>query len=171
MARPRKPTQLKVVGGTYRPDRAAPDEPTPEKARPPMPPGLSARGKRAWREAAEIAERMGVLTEADPVALEELAETLADLRAARASLARALTLTRTAEDGAVQILTYARAGERYYWTEGKSGPMRRSRPEVADIADASRRLALWVARFGMTPADRTKVSGKKAAQRNPFDGI
>ena len=172
--RPRKPTALKVVGGTHRADRGSPNEPAPAPIAPgnlpEMPSGLSARGKRAWREAAEIATRMGVLTSADPVALEELAETLADLRAARASLGRPLMLpVSLKDDGTLEEPQFAaQAGERYYWTRGMSGWMRRTRPEVADIADASRRLALWVSRFGMTPADRSRVSAIKGKEANPF---
>lgn len=157
--RPRKPTQLKVVAGTAQPCRTNKSEPRPARERPSPPAHLSDRGKAAWAEATLIADRMGVLTEADPLALEELAETLADLRAARASLARPLEIEGT---------LYAAAGERYYWTFGKSGPMRRARPEVADIADASRRLALWTAKFGMNPADRSRVSAAPQETANPF---
>lgn len=139
------------------------DEPKPEKTRPGKPGRLSAGGKSAWNEALGIAEQMGVLTEADGIALEFLAEAIADLRAARASLARAMTFGEPDN-----FVTLAKPGERYYWTVGKSGPMRRQRPELADIADADRRVSLWVARFGLSPADRTRVGATKKKQTNPF---
>lgn len=165
--RPRKPTHLKVVAGTAQPCRINANEPEPQRERPSPPSHLSDRGKAAWAEAVLITDRMGVLTEADPLALEDLAETLADLRAARASLERPLTLT-VMDDGVPVEKEFAAGGERYYWTFGKSGPMRRARPELADIADASRRLTACLAKFGLNPADRGRVSSKKAAKKNAF---
>lgn len=170
MANPRKPTHLKVVSGTARPDRANPNEPTPPRERPSPPSHLSDRGKAAWAEAAVIVDGMGVLTAADPVALEALAEALADLRAARASLARPLVLTIETDDGPIER-EMAAAGERYYWTMGKGGPMRRQRPELVDIADADRRLAAWIGRFGMSPADRSRVSAAPSEEVNPFAAL
>jgi len=46
--------------------------------------------------------------------------------------------------------------------------MRRSRPEIADIADADRRFCMWLSRFGMTPADRSRVSAAMPESGNPF---
>jgi phage terminase small subunit len=37
--------------------------------------------------------------------------------------------------------------------------MIRARPEVAMIADADRRIMMWMSKFGLTPADRSRVSG------------
>jgi phage terminase small subunit len=162
MARPRKPTLLKIVAGTTQPCRINANEPKPTRERPSSPAHLSNRGKAAWAEASIIADRMGVLTEADPIALEGLAEAIADIRAARASLDRPMMY------GDVVM---AAAGERYYWTEGKGGPMRRARPEIADIADADRRVGAWVARFGISPADRSKVSATPAEKINPFAAL
>lgn len=96
-----------------------------------------------------ILDRMGVLTEADIPALEELCEAYADLRNARADLAAA--------DG----LTYAT-------TNQAGGIMLRARPEVRLIADADRRFAMWCSRFGLTPADRSRVSAKLSDDRSQF---
>jgi hypothetical protein len=46
--------------------------------------------------------------------------------------------------------------------------MIRVRPEVAMIADADRRLMAWLARFGLSPADRSRVSEIVGTQPNPF---
>jgi hypothetical protein len=56
------------------------------------------------------------------------------------------------------MITLAEAGELFYWTGGKGLPVRRARPELAVIADADRRLLMWCQRFGMSPADRARVS-------------
>jgi len=167
MARPIKPTHLKLVTGTARKGRLNAAEPKPARERPSPPQHLTDRGKAAWAETVLIVDRMGVLTEADPLALESLAEAIGDLRAARASLAKPLTVN----DGDGET-TVAEAGERYYWTFGKSGPMRRQRPEVADIADADRRVAMWLQRFGLTPADRGRVSASTPQKtENPWDKL
>jgi P27 family predicted phage terminase small subunit len=141
-----------------------PKAPKPKRERPSPPAHLSDRGKAGWVEAVLIADRMGVLTEADGLALEALSEAIADIRAARASLARPLVLEVEGERREV-----AAENERYYWTFGKGGPMRRARPEIADISDADRRLAMWFAKFGMTPADRSRVSGEPEKEASVFD--
>jgi phage terminase small subunit len=68
----------------------------------------------------------------------------------------------TTEDG--ETIQIAAGGERYYWTGG----LRRQRPELADISDADRRISSWAAKFGMTPADRSRVSASPEETRNAF---
>jgi P27 family predicted phage terminase small subunit len=170
--RPKKPTHLKVVSGTYRPHREQDDEPQLAPDYPPPPDHLNDGAKAAWHQAASIAYGMGVLTGADTAALEALAGALGDLRAARAALERPLTLSgEPGDDGQPTQSVLAEGGERYYWTFGKSGPMRRARPELADISDADRRIASWVGRFGMTPADRGRVSAAPAEEENAFAAL
>ena len=174
--RPRKPTHLKVVAGTAQPSRINPAEPMPAKGIPAAPTHLSTRARAAWAQLSVIVNDMGVLTESDPVALEMLCNAYVDLLQARASLAAPLILTITvqSEDGGeIQAppSMMAAAGERYYWTMGKGGPMRRARPEIADIADAERRVAMWLAKFGLTPADRSRVSAAPPTSGNPFQNL
>jgi P27 family predicted phage terminase small subunit len=92
---------------------------------------------------------MGVLTEADGQALEGLCEAYAELRLARASLAAA---------GGMIFETTNQAGD----------VMLRVRPEMKVIADADRRFAMWCSRFGLTPADRSRVSAKLSDDRGQF---
>ena len=167
MARPRKPTIVKEVSGTARKHRMNAAEPKPGAASFNPPEHLSDAAKEAWREISGIAEQMGVLTETDPVVLEGIAGTLADLRKARAALGRPLMVSRGGE-----VVQLAEGGERYYWTDGAGGPMRRTRPEVADIADADRRLLGWIQKFGLSPADRSRVSAStKPAESSPWDEL
>jgi len=161
--RPPKPTHLKLVTGTAQKCRTNKREPKPKRALPSPPADLTDKAKTAWGAVSVILDSMGVLTEADGFALIGLCEAYADLMAARASLAQPLTMK-----GEAGELVFAEAGERYYWTMGKGGPMRRARPEIADISDADRRFAGWLSRFGLTPADRTRVAGKLPGGDNPF---
>ncbi len=163
MARPRLPSYLKVVRGTVQKCRMNEAEPAPGRARPSPPPHLSEAEKVAWHEVALLADQLRVLAATDALGLESAAGALSDLRAARASLALPLVLI--GDDGTPVIV--AKAGERSYG----SGPLRRARPEIADIADAERRLGTWLARFGLSPADRSRVSAAPPDIANPFANI
>jgi hypothetical protein len=120
---------------------------------------------------------MGVLTEADAIALEALCETVADLRAARQSLRLPVKLQYKNADGEAVEEVVAEGGHQTYLTIGKSGAMQRNRSEMALIADADRRLIAWCAKFGMTaaataiacPGTNTPTTGKpsvKAMKKN-----
>jgi P27 family predicted phage terminase small subunit len=160
MARPRKPTHLKIVAGTAQPCRTNKAEPKPERQRPSPPAHLSDRAKVAWGAVSVMLDRMGILTEADSLALESLCCAYADLVDARTSLKSAVS------HGDDEL---AAAGALTYVTVGKAGPMIRSRPELALIADADRRVAMWLAKFGLTPADRSRVSATDAGEASPWD--
>lgn len=167
MARPRTPTQQKRTKGTDQRCRTNEREPTPPPGLPPIPAHLSARARTAWSHVGAILQTMGVLTQSDPIALESLCEAYADLLAARAALARPIVL-RSIQDGVKHETEIAAAGETTYVTIGKSGPMIRTRPEVAQIADADRRVAMWAAKFGLSPADRSRVSANPPPATNRF---
>src|SRR5215217_4256750 len=154
MARLHKPTAMKELSGTFRKDRANPAEPRPNRSLIEPPTRLSDQAKVAWRELAQIADGLGVLTEGDPAALEAMAGALADLRDARASLDAPMEIK--SKDGT--MIAMAKAGERYYWTGARGVPVRKVRPGIADIADADRRFQSWCQRFGMSPVDRARVS-------------
>ena len=162
MARPRKPTHLKIVAGTAQPCRTNSAEPKPARERPSPPAHLSDRAKVAWGAVSILLDRMGVLTEADTLALEGLCSAYADLVDARAALKLAVPY------GEGEL---AAAGSLTYITEGKAGPMIRTRPEMAVIADADRRVAMWLSKFGLTPADRSRVSAGNPAEDSPWDAM
>jgi len=137
--RPPKPTRLKLVSGTYRPDRSNPSEPMPKAGIPEMPANLSRAGKVAWNRYVILLSELGTLTVSDGPALACLAETAADLDAARQALRD-------------------RGGLTYSTTTRSAGLMHRPWPEVALVAESDHRLMTWLAKFGLSPADRAKVS-------------
>lgn len=139
MARPRKPTHLKLVAGTARKDRLTPGEPKLPPAALPCPEHLSSKARGAWDRVAPLLHRMGVLTEADALALEQLCGAYATILHCQAVLA---------EFG---DLSYASA-------KPDGGTMRRPHPEVAILADADRRFRLYLTDFGLTPSSRSRVS-------------
>ena len=162
MGRPRKPTHLKLVAGTAQPCRTNKAEPRPARARPSPPSYLTDRAKVAWGAVTVLLDGMGVLTEADGIALEGLCSAYADMQDARTSLASAV------RHGDKDL---AAPGALTYVTEGKAGPMIRSRPELALIADADRRVAMWLTKFGLTPADRSRVSSSSLGEGSGWDAL
>jgi len=134
----KKPTALKIIEGTARADRTNPAEPKPPIALLDAPEHLSAQARETWGAVAPILVRMRVLTIADPIALERLCEAYAETRALRAVV----------EAEGYTYETQNIAGER----------MLRANPAVGMLADADRRLLGYLRAFGMTPADRSRVS-------------
>jgi P27 family predicted phage terminase small subunit len=147
----RQPTHLKLVKGTQKPCRVNRKEPRPallENLTPPQ--SLSTRGMNAWRRLAPELRRLGVLTTADTFALQALCECYGEAMTYRAAIKKA---------GGPTYETHSRTGEL----------MIRARPEVAMLADADRRLRLYLGEFGLTPASRGKVSADPDGRRDPLD--
>lgn len=148
MARPRKPSHLKLIAGTEKQCRVNEDEPRPPVEIPPVPPQFGAKARSAWDRVAPILVRMGVLTAMDALALEQMCETYAVIRHCQAVLLEYGDLT---------------------YESGKDGAcMRRAHPEVAILADADRRFRAYLNDFGMTPASRSKVKAEGQAS-DPLD--
>jgi P27 family predicted phage terminase small subunit len=133
-----KPTHLKLVAGNPGRRKLNHDEPKPRRGIPKVPAHLSDKARETWGYVAGVLDRMGVLTEADTLALEMLCEAYADYLTARAEL-KAL-------------------GSNYYETVTKDGSvMHRSHPAVAVVQDADRRIKGWLAEFGQTPSARSRI--------------
>ncbi|MBC7285458.1 MAG: phage terminase small subunit P27 family [Hoeflea sp.] len=139
MTKGRKPTpsHLKIVRGTNRADRGARNEPKPGRERPSAPADMSDRGRDAWGYVIGILDCMGVLTEADAMAVELMCEARADWLSARDAITAA-------------------GGETYKTEAG----LIKAHPAVAMRNDAARRLQSLLAEFGMTPSSRSKVNAQ-----------
>jgi len=144
-----KPTHLKLIAGNpgKRPLNAA--EPKPARVIPSPPEHLSPDARVAWGRFAAILDRSGVLTEADAAALEQVAETYAEIVALRQDIAA---------NGRFQVVETKAGGE-----------MERMRPAYSALMDADRRLKAWLVEFGQTPAARSKVksNGEDAEKEDP----
>lgn len=131
--RPRKPTALKVVGGTDRADRRNGAEPEPLLLDDIEPPAhLDAASAAVWRQIAPMLRRAQVLTEMDVIQLELTCNNIADYRQARAD----------------------RCGELVVDTS-KGGQMM-SQLLIAELTLCKRSHAL-LQDFGMNPAARSRV--------------
>lgn len=144
----RRPTLVKQLEGTYRPDRANPAEPeAPALTVGSKPPTWvkSADAKRAWAALIEVAPP-GLITQMDAMSLGLLVDAFGEWLVARAVIDK---------EG------------RYYETFGPSGRMVRVHPAVADEENAWKRTAGMLGKFGMNPSDRSRVSAGKPESDDP----
>lgn len=144
-----KPTAIKALRGTLRPDRMNRAEPTPVVASGKPPAWLKGPARRNWLRLAPMLTRLGVLTEADEDMLAQLCTALAET----------VTCTRVVETFGPTYETTNRLGER----------MVKARPEVAMRAEARRAALLYAGRFGLTPADRGRIVAQAEKDVDPFD--
>ena len=73
-----KPTNLKLIQGTYRPDRANPSEPKPKAIIPPCPKFLQGDARKQYGKMAKKLARIGLMTELDDMALSMLCQAWAE---------------------------------------------------------------------------------------------
>lgn len=145
-----KPTALRLVEGNPGKRAVNKKEPKPKRVIPACPAYLSDAGKVAWGRLCVLLDRMGVLTEADSLALERLCDCYTEILECRALIER---------DGrtysSVTTRTTSEEGEETTVEEVKS--LLKANPAVAMMADADRRFKSYLVEFGLTPAARSKV--------------
>jgi hypothetical protein len=138
--RPRKPTAAKKLAGTLRKDRANPDEPqgTPV-AMPDAPADLNKFERAAWDELKRLVDPRQVAIAADVYAFRRMVEVCGMLAALRKSFADAKWKPVIAEST-------------------KAGVQLRIHPAVQAIPTYEKLAMLHLARWGLSPAERSKVS-------------
>ncbi len=130
---PRKPTRLKLLQGTYRPDRANTEEPLPAGELGPAPSRLDKDQAEAW---GEIFAQAWWATASDRVGAELLACTLGDIRRLRREL----------KDESVLV-------------QGSRGLVRN--PKSYLLREAEAVAVRLLAEFGLTPASRSRVKAPR----------
>ncbi len=145
-----KPSHLKLVQGTFRPDRA----PSKEIAPPPVktidpPKGLDVHARRAWRTYGPMLRRLGLLTEADLQAFVLLCQTWARHERAQARLR---AVYRQKPNVTIEAIEYIRKAE-------------------VSVEQAGRELRQLWSEFGMTPAARSRldVSAPPPTEEDDFE--
>ena len=145
--RPRKPTGLHIVHGTFRKDRANQDEPKPELiSEVPRPPShLNAAAKRKWKELAPVLVNSKLLSVLDLTALEMLCDSYGVFREAH---------------DAIFHPVHPRTGKRFRRTLGQylAGQNSQTTPELSAMNKARDAYKAFMTEFGLSPATRTKVS-------------
>ncbi len=146
--RPRKPTALRVLEGNRSKSPLPADEPMPDgEAR--CPEWLDAEAKKCWRRNADRLARVGLLTGAD-------ADGFATYCQAYSTWKR-MCIVIQQEGETMESVNSA----------GKEVVIRR--PEVQIMNDAHRQMLALMSRFGLSPADRAKISAPTAKPSDPFD--
>ena len=135
--RPRKPTSLKILTGTFQKVRANNDEPKPKVARPKASKGLHPEVKKKFDELVDLTSKMGVLSEYDGIALEILAFSLVQYKIAS------------------EVLIKEGPDIEYKTKDGKTVVVRRSYLVWAE--NTFKQASSMLAKFGLSPSDRSRV--------------
>lgn len=144
------PTSLKILRGNPGKRALNKYEPQPTRGKPTRPVWLQGVGIDAWNELSALLDDMRVLTLADGPALALLCATYQDYRDAREVIAR-------------KGMTYECATQHdSIW---------RTRPEVAIMSDAAKRLRSLMTEFGLTPAARSRVHAEPEAPADPLEQL
>lgn len=154
-----KPPELKVLEGNR---GGRPIDLTsmfrPEVGAPPMPRDMSRDGKKAWKRLVPELLRYNLLSKVDADSLEDLCETIGLIKVLRRSInASQERLISQNEDpaGAVEAKT----------PKG----MRIQSPTYQALNREREKLRSWLAEFGLTPAQRARVTTAIRAQADLFD--
>ena len=144
--RPRKPSQLKRLQGTARPDRVNANEPQPDPAIPTRPGWLLPEAKREWNRVVPGLSKLGLLTALDRGAIAGGCQWWAMyVRAVRDIAESGWTFT---------ITTVKETATSRTTTTGYEGP----RPAVAQMHKCWTQYLAFCSRFGLTPSDRSRLS-------------
>ena len=133
-----KPTQMKVLQGTFRKDRANPAEPKPKKEMPPCPDFLEGMARKEYFRIGRKLERIGVLTEVDDLALIGLCQSWAEYLEATEQVRKTGMLVKA--PSGYPILN----------------------PYVTLANQALKRVKAFLTEFGMTPSSRTRIAAAPA---------
>jgi len=145
--RKRKPPELHVVQGTFRPDRHAADAPPPSDAAPVAPEHFDDAHRHYFDEVVARHAELGLASATYQFVYE------------------AIAVRRVEVDTAAEVIK----GSAYYTTENG---MIRAHPAVAQRSEALRHLQSLHAELGLTPASRGKVGGgKQRTSANPFENL
>lgn len=144
--RPRKPTRLKLLEGTYRPDRAPRNEPMPAPAVPEPPEDLDPEARAEWDRIVPHLAALGLLSHLDRAALAAYCQLYARWWEAERAI-REHGLTQVTESGYVA-----------------------QRPEVGIANTALTQMRRYLVEFGLTPAARSRIDAPTAPEkpRNAF---
>lgn len=133
-----KPTQLKVLGGTLRADRANRNEPKPKRSIPRCPSHLSDEAKREWHRVARDLANLGLLSRID--------------RAALANYCQAWGRWVEAEEALRKYGVMVKSPNGF--------PMQS--PYLAVANKAMEQIRAMLTEFGMSPSSRTRVHAEPA---------
>lgn len=131
------PTALKLVTGNPGKRALNKKEPKPAAKAPPCPAHLDDDAKSVWKRLCTLLKKMGVLTEADGLALERLCDCYSDILRCRELIER--------------------DGRTYTTIDQNSNTLIKNNPAVNQLRAADAQFKSYLVEFGLTPAARSKV--------------
>jgi len=132
------PTALKLVTGNPGKRALNKKEPKPAAKAPPCPAHLDSDAKAVWKRLCSLLKKMGVLTEADGLALERLCDCYSDILRCRELIER--------------------DGRTYTTLDQNSNTLIKNNPAVNQLRAADSQFKSYLVEFGLTPAARSKVN-------------
>ena len=129
-----KPTALKLIQGTYRADRANPNEPKPKAGIPPCPKFLQGDARKQYRKTAKKLAKIGLMTELDDMALSMLCQAWVDYLESTDQVKKSGMLVKS--PNGFPVLN----------------------PYLIAANQALKKVRSLLAEFGMTPGSRSRIS-------------
>ena len=143
--RPRKPTRLHLIEGTYRKDRSSPNEPQPELIIPKYSRGLSEAAKVYWDEVGNELYLMRILTRADKYLLRLLCDSLVNY-----------------DEDVKSLKKHQKIGSQTLTIKLYSKLVRESWNQIM----------IALREFGLTPSSRTRISAiPEPEENNPWENL
>lgn len=149
----RKPTVMKILEGTYRKDRTAPNEPKPEVVLipPQMPDGLNEFGQKEWEKMTLELTKIGLLTTIDSSQLAAYCNEIGNYWECERARRDVIVRQDTDEGKEAAALFY----KNYF-----------------DMAQKHLNHARAIAvQFGFTPASRSRINAPKEKERSELDEL
>jgi P27 family predicted phage terminase small subunit len=137
-----KPTALKLIQGTYRPDRANPNEPNPRPGIPPCPKFLQGEARKQYNKMAKKLARIGLMTELDDMALSMLCQGWSEYLEATDQVKKSGMLVKS-PNGFPVVNPYLTAANQ-----------------------ALKKVRSLLAEFGMTPGSRSRIHAASVADES-----
>jgi len=154
-----KPTELKVLEGNRGNRPLNLDQIfRPEVGAPPLPRDLSREGKKAWKRLTPELVRYNLLSKVDSDALEDLCETIGLIKVLRRSINASQELLRSEDKDPAAAITMKTPNGMAVQT-----------PVYQALNREREKLRSWLAEFGLTPAQRARVTTAIRAQLPLFD--
>ncbi len=161
--RPRKPTQLHILHGNPGKRPLPKGEPQPTLGIPSRPEWLSPEAKREWNRVTKELDALGLLAKVDRALLASYCECWGTYVAAvRALRAKRLAAERAAAEAGEQ----SDPGSWLTFTTQK-GYVGQA-PEIGIMKAMTEKMQQLSARFGFTPADRSKMAMPEVQQEDPL---
>jgi P27 family predicted phage terminase small subunit len=154
-----KPPELKLLEGN-RGNRAIDLTSMfrPEVGAPSMPRDLSREAKKAWKRLVPELVRYNLLSKVDADALEDLCETIGLIKILRRSINATQELLLTKDEDPARAIEVA-----------TPNGMRIQSPTYQALNREREKLRSWLAEFGLTPAQRARVTTAIRSQLTLFD--